>query len=168
MGPRDPIERELLRQQGDPLVLVEDPGWLKIEGARAVPQKAPVDIEAYAAWLRSGPALEGVEEWLRMRVNLRQRADPGVPPWRDQVRWVMEFALLMGPGDPHRQAYLSELAITRAVEAHDRKEEAEYRRLKALGNADFVTGPIHWRWILDCVAEHLPYPEAPAFSPGES
>jgi hypothetical protein len=168
MGPRDPIERELLRQQGDPLVLVEDAGWLKIAGARAVAQVIPVDVDAYAAWLRSEPALEGVEDWLRMRMELRQRVDPGVPPWRDQVRWCMEYALLMGPGDPHRQVYLSERSITRAVETHDRKEEAEYRRLKALGKTDFVTGPIHWHWILEWVAEHLPFPEGPASQSSES
>jgi hypothetical protein len=161
MKPRDPIERELLRQQGDPIALAEDPGWLKIAGSRNIPHHEPLEVNAYRAWLKSETTAQGVGAWIRYRTELRQRVDPALPPWRDQVRWAIEYALLQGPGDPYRRVYLSELALTRAVEFHDRQEEAEYRRLKAGGSEAFVVGSIHWQWILDWVGEHLPFPDCP-------
>ena len=161
MGPRDPIERELLRQQGDPEALAEDPGWLKLAGSRSIPDLEPLDLEAYRAWLRHPTTLATAEAWLHTRTELCQKADPALPRWRDQVRWVLEFALLKGPGDQHRRAYLSELALTRAVEDHDRMETAEQRRLKTTGTSGFVLGSIHWQWVLDWVSDNLPFPDRP-------
>ena len=161
MGPRDPIERELLRQQGDLEVLAEDPGWLKLAGSRCIPNLEPLDLVAYRAWLRHPATLATAVAWLHTRTELRQKADPALPRWRDQVRWVVEFALLKGPGDQHRRAYLSELALTRAVEHHDRMETMEALRMKTMGNNGFVLGPIHWQWVLDWVGENLPFPDHP-------
>lgn len=166
MGPRDPIERELLRQLGDPLVLREDPGWIKLAGARAMPTSRPLNPEIARQWLASEAALHEADAWIRARTELRQRVDSALPCWRDQVRWVIEFALLIVPGDPHRRAYLSEFALTRAVEAHEQREAAEARARKAHGDPPFVTGTIHWRWVLDWVSEHLPFPDSPPNVPG--
>jgi len=39
--------------------------------------------------------------------------------------------------------------FTRAVEFHDRQEEAESRGMKANGSNAFFAGSIHWQWILE-------------------
>ena len=77
------------------------------------------------------------------------------------MRWVLEYALLQGPGDLHRYIYISERAITRAVEYHDRQEMAEALRLKNEGRNEFIVGPIHWSWILAWVGQNLPFPSRP-------
>lgn len=41
MGPRDPIERGLLIQRGDPVVSNEDPGWINRTGTRETPYYKP-------------------------------------------------------------------------------------------------------------------------------
>jgi len=71
--PRDPVERELLRQQGDPVALREDPGWIRLAGTRAIRQPLPFDVEATQAWLQEEQTLDAVDTWVRQRTALRQR-----------------------------------------------------------------------------------------------
>lgn len=159
--PRDPVERELLRQQNDPIALREDPGWIRLAGARAVRQTAPLDLEATRAWLSEAATLEEVDGWVQHRTAILQRAMPETPLWRDQVRWVLEYALLNGPGDPHRIVYISERAITRAVEAHDCLEAAKANRRRSEGRSESIFGTIHWAWLLAWLGQNLPFPSSP-------
>lgn len=93
MGPRDPFEREMLCQRGDPLALREDPGWLKLAGARALAQPEPLDLEATRIWLASEATLQEADAWVRARTELRQRVNPALPLGRDQVRWALPPSL---------------------------------------------------------------------------
>jgi len=143
------------------MAMAEDPGWLKIAGARATQRKISLDLEAYRAWLRSEATLRAADAWVHARTEIRQRINPALPPWRDLVRWAIEFALLQGPGDPHRTVYLGQEALDQAIEFHDHREEAACSSLRGKGETLFVVGPIHWQWILAWVGENLPFPDRP-------